>query len=183
VEILRFQGEGLGSDGARDGVRTISLQVPLTPEHFEPNRQYYFVIDLWVGWKPVATAITGLFEVAVPPLRPADRRPPSMEELWTLSSPEPPRLRESARVLLGLDSVGRLRWHELIRASRADAPELLAYLQSVRERGLPMFQRRPSAGPATGGGILDWNLNHTAGSAPGRPPRPRPQAPARPAGP
>lgn len=78
LEVLRLQGEGLAIDRTVDGVRNLTIQVPLPPERFEPHTRYFFVVDLWVGWKPVATAVTAPFEVTAPPLRqlPRTQAPP-----------------------------------------------------------------------------------------------------------
>lgn len=160
LEVLRLQGEGLATDRTVDGIRNLTMQVPLTPERFEPNTRYFFMIDLWVGWKPVATVITATFEVTAPPLRQGARRSPSMAEIWAFDAPRPPPLRDSARLLLGVDALGHLRWHQFLAASPVDRSAIEAYLDGVKERGLPMFRRKRSersGHSVPNGGIIDWN--------------------------
>ena len=186
LEVLRLQGEGLAIDRTVDGVRNLTMQVPLTPERFDPNTQYFFVIDLWVGWKPVATAITAPFEVTTPPLRQSAQRSPSMAETWAFDAPQPPQLRDSARLLLGVDALGHLRWHQFLAASPADRSAIEAYLDGVKERGLPMFRRKrsdPSERSVPSGGVIDWNPADPR-APPSLPEMGRPhQAPPRPTGP
>lgn len=158
VEVLRVNAAGLTTErglGAR--ARSLGLIVPLTPERFQPNRAYVFTAELLVGGKRSGQATSPSFQVTEPPLRRRDARPPSPTERWTLSTP-PPRLRGPARLLLGIDSDGRLLWSQFLRASPEDRVEIDEYLRRVRAQANPMFRPRPSteANPSEGG-IIDWD--------------------------
>jgi len=158
LEVLRVNAAGLTTERRRGaGVRSLGLIVPLTPERFAPNRSYVFTAELLVSGRRSDQATSQAFQVTEPPLRRRDARPPSPTERWTLSTP-PPHLRGPARLLLGIDSDGRLLWSQFLRAGPEDRVTLDDYLRRVRAQEEPMFRLRPSpeADPSEGG-IIDWD--------------------------
>lgn len=165
LEVLRVNGAGLTTERRRGASeRSLGLIVPLTPERFQPNRAYVFTAELLVGDRrsgqatsPAFQVTSPAFQVTEPPLRRRDARPLTPTERWTLSTP-PPRLRGPARLLLGIDSDGRLLWSQFLRTGPEDRVELDDYLRRVRAQAKAMFRPRPSptAGPSEGG-IIDWD--------------------------
>ena len=156
LDVLHFPGQGIATIvSSPNGERTLSILVPLTPERFDPNKRYFFEADLLVDGQPSGTATTPEFEVAAPPLRRAGERRAAE---WTMTAEEPPALRAPARLLLGIDSRGKLLWSQFLQAGMEDRLAIEAYLRQLKGSVRPMFQRRPLAsGPQTGG-IIDWEV-------------------------
>ena len=156
IEVLKFSARHLATRGS--GGRTLELVVPLIPERFEPNRRYSFEADVRVDGTTVGTAVTPMFDVTSPPVRKRGERPTSMAESWAFDGPDLPRLRAPTRLLLGIDSSGRLLWSQFLQAGLDDRLAVEAYLRDVKQRNVPMFKPKPAATEPPCAGVVDWAL-------------------------